>query len=144
LNDIVNEVILLTRHQFRQNRIQVIFTLAAEPPILSGDGLQLEQALLNLVLNASQALEKDRRIYLSTLVDDTTCSVEVRDTGRGISGEKKEKLFQPFFSNKTGGTGLGLPIVKKIVDHHGGKIHWESSDSGTSFKMLFPRSIGKA
>lgn len=142
LNDIVNEVILLTRHQFRQNRIQVIFTLSTEQPIISGDGLQLEQALLNLVLNASQALENDRRIFLTTRVENGSCTVEVRDTGRGISGDKKEKLFQPFFSNKTGGTGLGLPIVKKIVDHHGGKIHWESSESGTSFKMLFPRSLG--
>ena len=139
LNDVVNEVVLLTRHQFRQNRIQVESVLSVEPPIVAGDRLQLEQAMLNLVLNASQALDQDRRIFLSTRVENGRCSVEVRDTGRGISMEKKEKLFQPFFSNKTGGTGLGLPIVKKIIDHHGGEIHWESSESGTSFKMLFPR-----
>lgn len=139
LNDVVNEVVLLTRHQFRQNRIQVTSLLSTEPPFVAGDRLQLEQALLNLVLNASQALDQDRRIFLSTQVEGGRCSMEVRDTGRGISTEKKERLFQPFFSNKTGGTGLGLPIVKKIVDHHGGEIRWESSESGTSFKMLFPR-----
>jgi len=146
LNDVLNEVVLLTRHQFRQNRIQVFCTLSSEPPVISGDRLQLEQALLNLVLNAAQALDKDRRIFLSTRNDepDGQCSIEVRDTGHGISNEQKAKLFQPFFSTKTGGTGLGLPIVKKIVDHHGGEIRWESSESGTSFKMLFPMRRGGA
>jgi signal transduction histidine kinase len=146
LNDVVNEVVLLTRHQFRQSRIQIFCALSAEPPLVGGDRLQLEQALLNLVLNAAQALAEDRRIFLSTLIleSEGRCSLEVRDTGKGIEKEKKEKLFQPFFSNKTGGTGLGLPIVKKIVDHHGGEIHWESSESGTSFKMLFPRREGMA
>jgi signal transduction histidine kinase len=144
LNQVIQEVVLLTRHQFRQNNIQVLCALETEPPIVSGDRIQLEQALLNLVLNASQALDDDRRIFLSTRIEDGSCTIEVRDTGRGISRENREKLFQPFFSSKTGGTGLGLPIVKKIVDHHGGDIRWDSSDSGTSFKMTFPRRPGLA
>lgn len=144
LNKVVNEVVLLTRHQFRQSNIQISCTLEPNSPIVSGDPIQLEQALLNLVLNASQALDRDRRIFLSTRIEEDHCTVEVRDTGRGISREYRDKLFQPFFSSKTGGTGLGLPIVKKIVDHHGGDIRWESSESGTSFKMIFPRRLGLA
>ncbi|MBV9463601.1 MAG: GAF domain-containing protein [Verrucomicrobiae bacterium] len=140
LNEVVREVLLLTQRQFRQSAIQVFTELSSEPAMIRGDRVQLEQALLNLTLNAAQALEEDRRIYFATSKVDGACELVVRDTGHGIRGDQQKRLFEPFVSDKTGGTGLGLAIVKKIVDHHGGAIRWESSKKGTSFVMSFPAS----
>ena len=108
------------------------------------DANQLKQALLNLLLNALQSVSQGGRIEIGARVDQERTELElwVQDDGPGISPDDKEKIFEPFFTKREQGTGLGLPIVHKIVENHDGEIMLESppagADSGCRFTMLLP------
>lgn len=118
----------------------------ADPlPTIKGDPAQIEQVLRNLVVNASHAMERApaRRMYLGLHGSDDGRYVmfTVRDTGCGISPENLERMFQPFFTTKPEGkgTGLGLPIVKTILDRHGATLQVDSAvGEGTTFRIAFP------
>jgi signal transduction histidine kinase len=103
------------------------------------DEHQLYQALLNLLTNAAQAIEKQGDIYFKTDCSGAWLRIGVSDTGAGIPGTEKEKVFDPFYTTHAKGTGLGLAIVKKIVEHHGGQIHISDfSGGGATFTILLP------
>jgi len=139
-----NEVIRTTEGMVGRlipESIGLTVELGADTGHVHMDSGQLQRVLLNLVLNASQAVESDRRIFLATEILPGSCVVIVRDTGHGIPDEKQRRLFEPFSTTKSGGTGLGLPIVKKIVDQHSGEIRWNTSAKGTTFEMTFPRTV---
>jgi signal transduction histidine kinase len=110
-----------------------------------GDPDQIEQALRNLVINAAQAMEGEPecRLDLEIRVSEDGASVQVlvEDTGCGVAQEDLELIFQPFYTTKSEGqgTGLGLPIVKTILDRHGGGISIDSAvGEGTTFTLSFP------
>jgi signal transduction histidine kinase len=86
------------------------------------DGFQLKQALLNLILNALQATASGGNIMLETHGDGERLFISVRDTGEGISPERLERIFDVFFTTREQGTGLGLPIARRIVEQHGGEL----------------------
>jgi signal transduction histidine kinase len=103
------------------------------------DGFQLKQALLNLVLNALQATGPGGHVVLSTSGDERRLEVSVSDDGEGMSAETRGKAFTPFFTTRPGGTGLGLPLVRRIVEEHGGSIEIASTqEEGTTVTMTFP------
>lgn len=104
------------------------------------DGFQLKQAVLNLVLNALQATPAGGRVVLHTAEDEGRLVVAVTDDGEGMSPETREKAFTPFFTTREGGTGLGLPLVRRIVEQHGGSVELSSRlGGGTTVALTFPR-----
>jgi signal transduction histidine kinase len=119
-----------------------------QPAKLSADPQQLQQVLINLVQNAAESIGRDGTITLRATpgVDNAAGKAkpvvvfEVVDTGKGIPPETEQRIFDPFFSTKEGGTGLGLPIAARIAEKHGGSIHYQShSKRGTTFSLLLPR-----
>jgi len=107
------------------------------------DGFQLKQAVLNLVLNALQALPASGHVVIRTAGDKRTLVVAVSDDGEGMSPETREKAFTPFFTTREEGTGLGLPLVRRIVEQHGGSVELESTaGQGTTVTLAFPAPVG--
>jgi two-component system, NtrC family, sensor histidine kinase HydH len=104
------------------------------------DGFQLKQAILNLVLNALQATPPGGRIVVRTGGDDRGLAIAVSDDGEGMSPETKEHAFTPFFTTREDGTGLGLPLVRRIVEQHGGFVELASTlGEGTTVTMVLPQ-----
>ncbi len=125
--------------------VQLSLELAKENPRCKIDERQFQRALLNIVVNAVDAIGKhpDGRIHISTTVDGRRrLTVAIRDNGCGIAPDKKKKIFDLFFTTKgTNGSGLGLPMVAKFIAASGGKLRVESEKgAGTTFKMVFPLS----
>ena len=138
-----DDVFLLTRHKLQQLGIDVRSTIPDDLPLLRADREQIEQVLLNLILNAAEAMPKGGMLRLSAAVeeweDEAHLVLSVRDNGEGMSAEQIENLFAPFLTYKESGTGIGLAIVKKIMENHQGKVQVESKlGQGTRFKLLFP------
>ena len=103
------------------------------------DGFQLKQAVLNLVLNALQATPPGGRVVVRTAGDRRRLLVAVADDGEGMSAETREKAFTPFFTTREEGTGLGLPLVRRIVEQHGGHVEIASTPgAGTTVTLAFP------
>ncbi|MCH2174890.1 MAG: ATP-binding protein [Lentisphaeria bacterium] len=153
LNTVVEQIHSLCKHSF-DRRVNLRFEKHSSPMFIDGDMTLLEQALLNLCLNARDAMENNGilsvRLKLIEKVPKemsnyfTQASIyclEVSDTGAGMTDETKRKVFEPFFTTKQDGTGLGLAMVYKIVTTHGGWIDIKSQiGQGTSFKLFFPKS----
>ncbi|HEX2924602.1 MAG TPA: ATP-binding protein, partial [Chloroflexota bacterium] len=110
---------------------------------IEADDKQIEQVLKNIILNALQAMPEGGKLELRTrrLPNQEYVELSVMDTGMGIPEEKLEKIFVPFFTTKTKGTGLGLAVVRKIIENHKGRIEVISKvDEGTSFNIILPVS----
>ncbi|MDX6765914.1 MAG: GAF domain-containing protein [Candidatus Methylacidiphilales bacterium] len=140
---LLRDVLLLTRHKLAEQKIDFRLEVDDEELRINGDRAQLEQAILNLVLNACQAMAQGGQLILSVRNQTKGGAHEViigiKDNGMGISRERQEELFQPFLSHKKGGTGLGLALVEKTVKSHGGHITVKSrKGSGTLFQLHFP------
>ena len=128
LNDVVMECIVLTRKQAAFNDVTLEQGLSEDLPTTNMDKDQLEQALINLILNAIEATDPGGKIAISTrFVHETdTIELEVSDSGWGISEANMARIFDPFFTTKESGTGLGLAITHGIIEQHGGTINVES------------------
>jgi C4-dicarboxylate-specific signal transduction histidine kinase len=113
-------------------------------PAIEGDPVQLQQVLLNLVINAFDAMRdtppSQRKVLIATQSNgDGTVRTGVRDYGAGISNEMRDRVFDPFFSTKTEGLGMGLAIVRSIVEAHGGTITGANvNDGGARFEFVLP------
>jgi signal transduction histidine kinase len=103
---------------------------------------QLRQVFLNLILNAQQAIERGGTIEIKTSrldeLSQPSISIEISDTGCGISTEDLARVFEPFFSMRKDGTGLGLWVTQNIVRQHGGRIEVKSYEKGTTFQIILP------
>ncbi|HEY8469759.1 MAG TPA: ATP-binding protein [Longimicrobiales bacterium] len=142
LGDVVKRTLSLRVYDQRKNRIEVDLDLPSDLPTVWGNANQLQQVLLNLVVNAEQAIGRDGRIVIRGRTDGDMVELAVEDTGPGIPQEVRPHLFTPFFTTKPAGTGtgLGLAISRRIVDAHGGTI--EASDAeggGARFTIRLPR-----
>jgi len=138
-----DDVFLLTRHKLQQQGIDVRSSVPEDLPPFRADREQIEQVLLNLILNAADAMPEGGMLRLSAAVEEnegeTFLVLAVRDNGQGMTPEQLENLFAPFLTYKETGTGIGLAIVKKIMENHQGKVEVESRiGQGTKFKLLFP------
>ena len=152
LNDVVEETLFFIRREELQNGEGVLMQLDPQMPEIPLDPQQLQQVLFNLVINARQATGSAGRVVVSTSVrpsmGDRNSPVDegqyvevcVRDDGPGIDAETLAEIFKPFFTTKNQGTGLGLPISRKIVEAHGGVIRVESvPGQGTAFYLWLRR-----
>ena len=127
LNSIVTDVLALLRSSFIERRIVVESSLGSKLPLVTGDRVQLQQVVLNILMNAADAAstvpdDTDRTLTVTTSVVGTTVGVAVTDRGPGVSDEHLAKMFDPFFTTKPHGMGLGLSICRTIMDAHGGRI----------------------
>ena len=112
-------------------------------PALAGDEEQLTQVILNLTLNAAQAMPEGGDVWLTAGQQDGGIVIRIRDQGTGIPEENMDRIFDPFFTTKDAGTGLGLSVVHQIVTQHGGTVTVTGNrDKGTTFSLFFPQSRG--
>jgi two-component system sensor kinase FixL len=147
--DLVGDVLALARGTLRERNVQVNTRIAEGIPWVKGDRVELQQVLLNLVLNACESMTanpaRDRRVEIVVDFDGDGSAVliSVLDCGSGIDAERLERVFEPFFSTKAGGLGLGLAISHSIIKAHGGRL-WATnrSDRGAAFHFTLPIVIG--
>ena len=141
LNSVVSEVARFLEIDFRQHQVELRLDLEPLLPPVELDATQFKQALMNLLVNARQVLKRGGRVLVRTRAGmGGEVVVEVEDDGPGIPAGLRERIFEVFFSSRGGGTGLGLPIARQIIERHGGKIEVESTEgNGSTFRMHLPR-----
>jgi signal transduction histidine kinase len=145
LGSIVEEFVRFYQPEADRHGIELRPHLASDLPHVRADRNLLRQVLLNLALNARQAMPEGGLLEWQTYVKGGRVCLDVIDTGCGISEAARGKLFQVFFSTKPGGNGLGLPTVRKIVEAHGGTIACESEPGrGTRFTISLPAAPAAA
>ncbi len=139
VNALFDDVLLLVRHKLMQQNITLQWQPGAGLPLASLDRTQIEQAALNLILNATQAMPRGGTLTIATLAHEPGVCVNISDTGVGMTAEVRERLFDGFLTTKSTGTGLGLAVVRKIIDAHHGRMEVESSPGkGTTFRVFLP------
>ncbi len=139
LNATAEHAVALARQQVLSRPIQIELIKAEGLPEVEHDAAQIQQVLLNLLLNAIQAIHGAGRIELSVASRGDFAAVTVSDTGRGIAPEHLPNIFRPFFTTKGQGTGLGLSLARRIVEDHGGRIEVTSQlGAGTRFTVWLP------
>jgi two-component system, NtrC family, nitrogen regulation sensor histidine kinase NtrY len=140
VNDVIRSVAQLFQPQMDQARIGCEMELDSRLETISGDAELLHRAISNLVLNAIEAMPQGGTLSLRSRAEHENASIEIADTGVGLSPEECEKIFAPYYTNKSQGTGLGLAIAQAIVTDHGGRIRVQSTvGRGTSFTIELPR-----
>ena len=143
LNAAINEVIVLARSVTQRDGVSVHTRLAEELLPVLGDRIQLQQVLLNLVLNAAEAMRSVevgvRELLISTEQDQAGALVAVRDSGPGIDPAHLDRVFDAFYTTKSSGTGMGLSMCRSIIDTHGGRL-WASANvpRGAMFQFTVP------
>jgi signal transduction histidine kinase len=135
LNEIVREVVELLSAQAAALRVAISTNLVAGPLWISGDAIQLEQVMLNLVMNALESIKSnagsERKITACTkILDGSAAEITVEDSGHGIPSEKAQQIFEPFFTTKESGIGMGLSIARTIVERHQGRIWAQNRREG--------------
>jgi signal transduction histidine kinase len=145
LNAAINEVIALARSVITRNGVSVETRLADELSPVQGDRVQLQQVVLNLTLNAVEAMGSvevgARAMSISTEQDHTGVLVAVRDSGPGIDPTHLERVFEAFYTTKSSGVGMGLSICRSIIDAHGGRLWAEANEPrGAVFQFTLPGS----
>jgi two-component system sensor histidine kinase HydH len=145
LNEIVRSTTVLIEGEATSQGVICVEALSPGPVHLLGDGDSLKQLLLNLFLNAIQAMSDGGVLTVSTSLSGDRAELTVADTGTGIDEMDLDRIFEPFYTTREAGTGLGLSIVHRIVQDHGGEIRLSSSPGqGTTFVIRFPLAGGNA
>ncbi len=145
INTLVEEIVMLTCGEAVKNNVKVSTDLADELPYIFGDRVELHQVMVNLILNAIEAIstagENLREVHIRTsATDDGDALVVVRDTGPGLTEERIDKIFDPFYTTKPTGLGMGLSICRSIIEAHGGRL-WASANHqprGSAFAFTIP------
>ena len=143
LSEAIEEVIIMVRHAIDRNMVTVHTDLKEGPIFVRGDRVQLQQVVLNLLLNAVEAMssvdEGPRELAISTHRSETDVLVAVRDSGPGINPEHLDLVFKPFHTTKPSGMGMGLSICRSIIYGHGGRLWVEANQPrGAAFKFTLP------
>jgi PAS domain S-box-containing protein len=143
INEVIGEVLAIIGHGFEENRILLQSELAQDPPPVLGDRVQLQQVMLNLIMNAIEAMtavtDRPRLLWVESRIDESgDILVTVRDSGTGL-GLEADRAFTPFFTTKANGIGMGLPISRSIVEGHGGRL-WATPNfpHGAVFSFTMP------
>jgi len=134
LNSLIDEILQIYKNEANQQDIEINFNSSLQPIYILADRVQIQQVILNLIINASQSLEKvDAKRKMITIfqsIDNQNVIVSLSDNGGGIDEALKENIFKPFSSNKLGGMGIGLAICRTIIDDHFGEIWAENLPEG--------------
>jgi signal transduction histidine kinase len=145
LNDAALEVIALSLADLQKNGVTLSPELADDLPLVAGDRVQLQQVILNLVLNASDAMsavdDRPRQLVIRTEREDDHARLTVQDVGVGTEPSVVDKVFEPFYTTKTGGMGIGLSVSRSIIEMHRGRLWATMNDGpGTAFSFSIPRA----
>ena len=139
VSDALRAAASLISPQASEQHVQIHYeNITPDRCVAPVDPQKFEQAVVNLLINAMEAMPSGGTLRLRSAIDSTTLRVSVSDTGTGISADVQKNLFRPYFSTKHHGTGMGLAITEKLVGQHGGHIQFESGPTGTTFELQFP------
>jgi len=142
INKVIQEVITLLRNELTRNRVSLRTDVASNLPPVSGDPVQLQQVLINLVMNAIEAMrlhtDRTRELRIRSAKNTDGILVQVQDSGPGIKPELADGIFEPFFTTKAEGIGMGLAISRSIIESHGGQLSLVSASQGTLFQFTLP------
>jgi len=142
INTLVSDVVKTVGRQTDSKKVEVLLALSSRSPTIWGDVNQLKQVFTNFISNASDAIQHEGSIWVSTTSSDDSVQITFKDTGYGIAPENLNKVFEPFFTTKEPGkgTGLGLAICYGIIEEHEGKISVDSKGigQGTTFTISLP------
>jgi PAS domain S-box-containing protein len=146
VNEVVSNVLALMRPEIRHQQARVITQLDAKLPTIQADRVLLEQVVLNLVLNALQAMQDkypvDKQVRVQTGAQDDMVFIRVSDRGPGIAQSVVAQLFEPFFTTKPDGLGLGLNICRTTIESHRGRLEFENAPQGGAiFTVYLPKSL---
>lgn len=139
LDELLRPGLAFMQSLFDASRVKLVCDFAPDLPALLVDEAQLWQAILNLIRNALEAMPEGGTLTVRTARAGDEVLLAISDTGRGMTALTRQQLFKPFFSTKSGGTGLGLPLTQQIITEHGGRIECESTEGrGTTFLIHLP------
>ena len=145
INRIIQDVRMLLRTELTRGRVSVRTDLAPALPRVAGDQVQLQQVLINLIMNAVEAMrlpaERPRRLLIRSAKSADGVLVQVQDSGPGIEPGLADRIFEPFFTTKAEGLGMGLSISHSIIESHGGHLSLASSSEGALFEFILPVTI---
>jgi C4-dicarboxylate-specific signal transduction histidine kinase len=148
LKEVVEETVALTERQASKTNVSVVTELSPDLPVALGDRIQLQQVILNLMLNGIESMSVvtrgPRRLLIrSRLQEDDQVCLSIEDSGVGVSAENLPRLFEPFYTTRAQGIGMGLAISRSIIEAHGGRLWAESVvDQGSVFQFTLPRGDG--
>jgi len=141
VTDVLQETLALLKTEFENRRIAVSVDIVDTIPTVQLDRSQIKQVFFNLIKNALEAMPDGGTLRIEVSAGDVYVDIAFIDTGKGIAPEELQRVFEPYRTSKQTGSGLGLMIVQRIVDEHGGEIELASKpDVGTCFKVRLPRS----
>jgi signal transduction histidine kinase len=146
LNEVTREVIALSLSDLQRNRVILRSELAEDLPPVIGDRVQLQQVTLNLLRNASDAMvaveDRPRQLLIRTRRQgDDRVRLSVQDAGTGVNPQDFERLFEAFYTSKSGGMGIGLSVSRSIIERHHGRLWAEANDGpGVTFSFSIPSS----
>jgi PAS domain S-box-containing protein len=146
VNEAIQEILVLMRSELNKSRIALQTELGSDVPLIMGDRVQLQQVILNLILNACEAMssvvDHQRQLFIATQLNDGDhVQVAVRDSGVGLDPATRDQIFQPFYTSKREGMGMGLSISRSIVESHRGRLRAESNEGpGATFMFTIPRA----
>jgi len=142
--DVVSETIPLVQRELISHQVLLRMELAPALPMILGDRIQLQQVIINLVMNSIEAMQsvtdRPRELWVRSGEDESGQAViSVADCGVGIAAENVDRLFNPFFTTKSGGMGMGLSICRSIIEAHGGRL-WATANVpfGAMFQFTLP------
>lgn len=139
INDLIKSVINFLATQAAKSNVKIIIRLDEELPLIEIDSEQIRQVLVNLIINAIQAMPAGGNVEIGSGLKKDFVHITVRDYGTGIEADKREKIFDPFFTTKEEGSGLGLAITYQLVKQHGGEIELiDVNGSGSLFEIRLP------
>jgi signal transduction histidine kinase len=139
LNDLIKEVLSFSSEEIRNQNIQIEPSLSDQPIFVATDRSKLKQVFLNLLKNAREAMPRGGNIRIRTSTGENISTVEIEDTGHGMNETTKSKSYTPFFTTKAGGTGLGLTLVRSLIEEANGTLSCDSKlGVGTLFRIQLP------
>jgi PAS domain S-box-containing protein len=148
INQIVQEVITLLRNELARNHVTLRTDVASNLPHVTGDPVQLQQVLINLIMNAIEAMrtstDRPWKLLIRSAKNADGILVQVQDSGPGIKPELAEGIFEPFFTTKADGIGMGLSIARSIIESHGGQLSLVPVSQGALFQFTLPVISGDA
>jgi signal transduction histidine kinase/DNA-binding response OmpR family regulator len=145
VNRLIENVLALSNKRLEHGRVQVRAQLQPDLAPLTAVPDQLTQVFLNLIINAVEAMPEGGTLTIRSALRDSQLAIEVQDTGPGLTPDESARIFEPFYTTKAGGTGLGLAVSYGIIQQHGGRIEVQSAPAqGTTFTVWLPLQRGAA
>lgn len=147
INKVIQDVGFLLRTELARAHISLSTELESNLPRVAGDQVQLQQVLINLIMNALEAMrlspERSRKLWIRSAMSTEGISVQVQDSGPGIEPELATHIFEPFFTTKSEGIGMGLSISHSIIESHGGQLLLIASNEGALFEFILPGTMNE-